>query len=70
MLAVEKLDFRGSGFSRRMNRLMTNCGRGTVAKKLADLNARYGIEIHEVESGAHLYDKDLFRMRLCRCEKP
>ncbi len=49
VLAVEKLDFRGSGLSRRMNRLLTNCGRGAVAKKLADLNARYGIEIHEVE---------------------
>jgi putative transposase len=49
VLAVEKLDFRGSGLSRRMNRLLTNGGRGTVAKKLADLNARYGIEIHEVE---------------------
>jgi len=49
MLAVEKLDFRGSGLSRRMNRLLRNCGRGAVAKKLADLNERYGIEIHEVE---------------------
>lgn len=49
LLAVEKLDFRGSGLSRRMNRLLTNCGRGAVARKLADLNARYGIEIHQVE---------------------
>ena len=49
VLAVEKLDFRGSGLSRRMNRLLTNCGRGAVARKLADLNERYGIEIHEVE---------------------
>lgn len=49
VLAVEKLDFRRSRLSRRMNRLLTNCGRGAVAKKLADLNARYGIEIHEVE---------------------
>lgn len=49
VLAVEKLDFRGSDLSRRMNRLLTNCGRGAVAKKLADLNARYDIEIHEVE---------------------
>ena len=49
VLAVEKLDFRGSGLSRRMNRPLTNCGRGAVARKLADLNARYGIEIHDVE---------------------
>lgn len=49
VLAVEKLDFRGAGLGRRMNRLLTNCGRGAVAKKLADLEDRYGIEIHEVE---------------------
>lgn len=49
VLAVEKLDFRGAGLGRRMNRLLTNCGRGAVAKKLADLEERYGIEIHEVE---------------------
>ena len=49
VLSVEKLDFRGSGLSRRMNRLLTNCGRGAVTKKLAGLNERYSIEIHEVE---------------------
>lgn len=30
VLAVKKLDFRGSGFSRRMNRLMTNCDRASL----------------------------------------
>ncbi|MCB1348035.1 MAG: zinc ribbon domain-containing protein [Paracoccaceae bacterium] len=49
VLAVEKLDFRDAGLGRRMNRLLTNCGRGAVAKKLADLEERYGIEIQEVE---------------------
>lgn len=49
VLAVEKLDFRGSGLGRRMNRLLTNCGRGAVAKKLSDIDDRFGIEIHEVE---------------------
>ena len=49
VLAVEKLDFRGSALGRRMNRMLTNCGRGAVARKLADLADRYGIEIHEVD---------------------
>ena len=49
VLAVEKLDFRGSKLGRRMNRVLTNCGRGAMARKLADLADRYGIEIHEVD---------------------
>lgn len=49
VLAVELLDFREMKLGRRMNRLLTNCGRGAVAKKLADLHDRLGIEIHEVE---------------------
>ncbi len=32
VLAVEKLDFRGSGIGVRMNRLRTNCGQGVVAE--------------------------------------
>ncbi len=49
VLAVERLDFRGSALGRRMNRVLTNCGRGAVARKLADLADRYGIDIHEVD---------------------
>lgn len=49
VLAVEKLDFRGMGLSRRLNRILSNCGRGAVEKKLDDLAERYGIEIHEVD---------------------
>jgi len=49
VLAVERLDFRGSALGRRMNRVLTNCGRGAVARKLAELADRYGIEIHEVD---------------------
>jgi putative transposase len=49
VIAVEKLDFRGMGLSRKLNRILSNCGRGTVEKKLNDLAERYGIEIHEVE---------------------
>ncbi|MFZ3583735.1 RNA-guided endonuclease InsQ/TnpB family protein [Loktanella sp. DJP18] len=50
VLAVESLDFRGMNIGRRINRILSNCGRGAVARKLADLNERYGIEIHEVEA--------------------
>jgi IS605 OrfB family transposase len=49
VLVVEKLDFREPGLSRRMNRLLTNCGRGAVARKLGALAERLGIEVHEVE---------------------
>jgi hypothetical protein len=49
VLAVERLDLRGSALGRRMNRVLTNCGRGAVVRKLADLADRYAIEIHEVD---------------------
>ena len=49
VIAVEKLDFRGMGMSRRLNRILSNCGRGAVEKKLNDLAQRYGIEIHEID---------------------
>ena len=49
VLAVEKLDFRGMGLGRRLNRILSNCGRGAVEKKLNDLAERHGIEIHEVD---------------------
>ena len=68
VLAVEKLDFRGSALGRRMNRVLTNCGRGAVARKLADLADRYGIEIPRGRS--RLYLEDLFWLRLRRCEEP
>ena len=48
-LAVEKLDFSGSRLGRRMNRLLTNCGRGAVARKLAELEARLGIVVYQVD---------------------
>jgi len=48
-LAVEKLCFRGAGVSRRMNRILNNCGRGAVRKKLGDLHERLGIEIYKVD---------------------
>lgn len=49
VLAVETLDFRGSKLGRRMNRLLTNCGRGAVARNLAELKARLGIMVHQVD---------------------
>lgn len=49
VLVVEKLDFREPGLSRAMNRLLTNCGRGTVEQKLGALAERLGIEVHLVD---------------------
>ena len=37
---LERLDFRMPGLSRRMNRILTNCGRGVLRAKLQDLEER------------------------------
>jgi putative transposase len=42
-LAVERLVFRLPGLSRRMNRLVTNCGRAVFRTKLGDLKDKFGI---------------------------
>jgi putative transposase len=47
-LVVERLDFRFPGLSRRMNRLITNCGRAVFRAKLADLKDKYGIAASDV----------------------
>ena len=49
-LVVERLDFRLPGLSRRMNRLVTNCGRAAFRAKLADLHDKFGIAATEVPS--------------------
>jgi putative transposase len=49
-LAVERLDFRCPDLSRRMNRLVTNCGRAVFRAKLADLHDKYGITAPEMPS--------------------
>ena len=49
-LVVERLDFRSPTLSRRMNRLVTNCGRATFRQKLADLKDKFGITASEVPS--------------------
>jgi putative transposase len=47
-ITVEKLDFRGGGLSKRMNRLLTRIGRAAVTKKLVSLTETVGVTIHEV----------------------
>jgi putative transposase len=49
-LVVEKLDFRGGGLSRRMNRLATRTGRKVLQARLKALTAKHGIAITEVPS--------------------
>ncbi len=49
-IVVEKLDFRGGGMSRRMNRLITRTGRSTVKARLAALTPKHGITVTEIGS--------------------
>ncbi|MBK1670927.1 hypothetical protein CKO28_23220 [Rhodovibrio sodomensis] len=49
-LTVEKLDFRHPGLSKRMNRILTNCGRAAFRAKLQDLGERYGVTHTEVHA--------------------
>ncbi|UCN12784.1 zinc ribbon domain-containing protein [Mycobacterium intracellulare] len=44
-LAVERLDFRGGGLSRRMNRLCTRTGRRVLKGRLQRLTERHGITV-------------------------
>ena len=47
-LVVERLDFRAPGLSRRLNRLLSNMGRGFFEAKLKDLEERFGITCNKV----------------------
>jgi putative transposase len=47
-LVVERLDFRGGGLSRRMNRLCTRTGRGVLKARLQRLTERHGIAVTTV----------------------
>ena len=47
-ITVEKLDFRGSGLSRQLNRLVTRAGRAAVKRKLLAITQDHGITVHEV----------------------
>lgn len=48
-LLLERLDFSSPQLSRRMNRLVFNCGRSVVKAKLIDLEERLGIVSDEVD---------------------
>lgn len=47
-IVVERLNFQNPALSRRLNRILSNFGKNEVARKLKDLNERFGIEITEV----------------------
>lgn len=47
-LAVEDLDFRGGGLSRRMNRILTRAGRAAVTAKLARIRESHGVSVGAV----------------------
>lgn len=47
-LVLERLDFQNPALSRRLNRLIQNCGRSVIRAKLADLHDRFGVEAEEV----------------------
>jgi putative transposase len=49
-LFMEKLNFQSSNLSRRMNRLLQNCGRSVLQTKLQAINDQFGIETTEVVS--------------------
>jgi len=49
-LVIEHLNFRAPELSKRMNRIIQNCGRGVFKAKLVDLEERFGIVAHEVPS--------------------
>jgi putative transposase len=49
-LVVEKLDFRGGGLSRRMNRIATRTGRKVLQARLNALTAKHGVTVTEVPS--------------------
>lgn len=49
-LVVEKLDSRGGGMSRDMNRLVTRFGRAAIKKKLATLTEDTGLDVVEVNA--------------------
>ena len=49
-LVLERLDFRHSDLSRRLNAILRNCGRKVIQDKLRDLEERFGITSTEVNA--------------------
>lgn len=58
-LYLERLNFQSSSLSRRMNRLLQNCGRSVLQTKLQSLKDQYGIETTEVVSA--------YTSKICSC---
>jgi putative transposase len=82
-LSVERLEFRAPGLSRRLNRILSNCGRSVFRAKLQDLKERFGIVAEKVPafwtseecSSCHYVDRrnrrsqSRFVCRFCGCTK-
>lgn len=47
---LERLNFQSPDLSRRMNRILQNCGRGVLRAKLQSLKEEFGVETTEVVS--------------------
>lgn len=47
-IVVEDLDFRHGGLSKRMNRIISRAGRGTVKRKLQDLEDNQGVTVTRI----------------------
>jgi len=83
VLSIERLEFRVPGLSKRMNRILSNCGRSAFKAKLMDLQERFGVVAEEVPapytsqecSSCHYVDRrnrrsqSRFVCRFCGCTK-
>lgn len=47
-ISIERLDFRSSKLSKRLNRLISNFGKSIIKSKLKDFSEKYGVTIEEV----------------------
>ena len=81
-IVLENLDFRNGNLSKRLNRILRNCGRGVINEKFSSLEEIYGIEIQKINpaytsqecSNCHYVDKknrktqSLFKCLKCNNE--
>lgn len=58
-LTLERLDFRMPGLSKRLNRIIQNCGRSVLNTKLIAIHQEFGIESTQVGSA--------FTSQTCSC---
>lgn len=49
-IVIEELNFQGTNLSKRMNRLISNCGLGNINNKLKSISEELGIKITKVNS--------------------